>query len=81
MTDARQGDMLGCQPQFQREITLMDMIAEVRRELAMRGRVYPGWVRKGMITQTQADRQMDLMAAILGTLEDLRKAGVVGGAE
>jgi hypothetical protein len=32
-----------------------------RRELAMRERVYPKWVAKGIYTQAKADKEMEMM--------------------
>lgn len=34
------------------------------REVAMRRRVYPGWVQQGRLTQDDADYQIAVMAAI-----------------
>lgn len=47
-------------------------IAEAAREVAMRERVYPGWVKAGKMTQHQADRRLGLMRAILKRLKDLK---------
>jgi hypothetical protein len=35
-------------------ISLADQIAEARRELALRTRLYPGWVKRGTLTEGQA---------------------------
>jgi len=48
-----------------RPITTEDKRAVLRREIAMRRRVYPGWVRAGRMTQAEADREMAVMTAIL----------------
>jgi hypothetical protein len=53
------------------DITLPDMIAEVKRELAMRERVYPGWIANGRLKQATADRDMRRMRAVLELLLDL----------
>lgn len=49
-------------------------IAEVRRELAMRRRVYPRWVSAGRMAQDEADKFIAAMEAVQGTLERLRDA-------
>lgn len=55
------------------EITIEDQIACVRREIAMRRRVYPRWVENGKMKQSQSDREIAVMEAVLTTLEYLRK--------
>lgn len=62
---------------LQPEITIIDMIQCVKRELGFRARCYPAWVRKKTMTQADADRQIDVMTAVLRELEDLQRAGVV----
>ncbi len=42
-----------------------DKIACLRRELAMRRRVYPRQVGRGQMTQAEADREIGLIEAIL----------------
>ena len=57
-------------------ITLDDMIAEVRRELAMRQNVYPQRRRNaGLALRNQIDRQYDVMEAILKHLQEERDNG------
>jgi hypothetical protein len=57
-------------------ITLDDMIAEVRRELAMRRNVYPQRQRNaGLALRNQIARQYDVMEAILNHLEEERDHG------
>jgi hypothetical protein len=53
--------------------TLAEQAAEVRREVALRERVYPLWVRKGDLSQHRADKQLAAMRAALKTLETLEK--------
>jgi hypothetical protein len=48
-------------------------IAEVKRELEQRERVYPRLISGGTLTQVRADRQMAAMRAVLATLEGLRR--------
>jgi hypothetical protein len=46
---------------MKRAYTRADVIAELRRELGVRRRVYPGWVRNGKHTQQMADERLELM--------------------
>ncbi len=45
-------------------ILVKDQIACVRRELALRKNVYPGFVKKGRMTQEAADREIAAMQAV-----------------
>lgn len=69
------------------KFSLDSQIAEVRREIDMRKRVYPGWVQGRRLSQGKADMQMDLMYSVLATLEWLKnneaavRAAVGGGDE
>lgn len=45
-------------------ITDKEKLEEVRREISLRRRFYPGWVVKQKLRQTEADRQIALMEAI-----------------
>ena len=49
-------------------ISLAEQIAEAQRELALRRRCYPGWVKAGKLTHEDAYRQLAAMAAIVQTL-------------
>lgn len=55
-------------PQTITTVTLEDMCKEAERELALRRRVYPGWVAAGRLKQAQADRQIAIMEAIAANL-------------
>jgi hypothetical protein len=58
-------------------ITLDDMIAELRRELRVRLKVYPKLVRDGRLTQTKAQRQVSMLEATIDKLEALpRDSGI-----
>jgi hypothetical protein len=50
-------------------ITHEQMLAELRRELAMRQRVYPSWVQQGKITQVAADHRIAVMASLIELVE------------
>jgi len=52
-------------------ITLTEQIAGAQRELALRRKVYPAWVRSGKLDQTTAHYRVDAMAAIVATLRRL----------
>lgn len=45
-------------------ITRNDMIAEIRREIAMRQRAYPRWVAAGKMSANKSRRQIAVMQAI-----------------
>jgi hypothetical protein len=47
---------------------LETQIAEAARELKMRETNYPAWVREGRLRPAEAERQLALQRAILGTL-------------
>ena len=52
-------------------ITLAEQIAEARRELALRRKLYPAWVKRGKLDMTTAYYQLQAMEAIVRTLEKL----------
>lgn len=59
---------------------LTDQIACVKREIAMRERVYPRWVAAGKMKQEKADAEIAAMRAVLATLNALlppEKTGAV----
>ena len=43
-------------------------IEELQRELSLRGTVYPGWVARGKLRQSEADEHMARLRAALDTL-------------
>jgi hypothetical protein len=49
-------------------VTLEEQIAEAQRELALRRRCYPAWVKAGKLTHDEASHQLAAMAAIVRTL-------------
>ena len=53
-------------------ITIDEQIAEVKRELGLRQKLYPRWIEKRTLKQENADRQMALMQSILDTLKQLK---------
>lgn len=50
-----------------------EQIKCVRREIAMRERVYPRWVKDGRMTQQKADSELRLMKQVLATLETVAR--------
>lgn len=58
-----------------KDVTLSDMIACARREIAQRERVYSRWVEAGRMTAMQAQRETRRMKAILRNLEAQETAG------
>jgi hypothetical protein len=52
-------------------IDLRDQIKEVRREIVLRERVYPYWVRRGHLKEGQAAYGLAVMREVLKTLERL----------
>ena len=52
-------------------ITLVEQIAEAQRELALRKRCYPQWVKSGKLDAGDAKWQTRVQEAILRTLMDL----------
>jgi hypothetical protein len=52
-------------------ITLTEQIAEAQRELALRRRLYPGWVKSGKLDASTASYQLQAQEAITRTLERL----------
>ena len=49
-------------------ITVADQIRCVRRELALRANVYPGFVKRGKMKQEEADREIAAMQAVHDSL-------------
>lgn len=55
-------------------ITLADQIRCVQREIAMRERVYPKWVKDGRMPSTKAADELAAMKAVRATLLELEQA-------
>ncbi len=56
---------------------LADQIACVKREIALRERLYPRWIVGGRLRRADAEREIATMKAVLETLADLQRCGVV----
>jgi hypothetical protein len=48
--------------------TIRELIEEAQRELMLRRRLYPKWVRAGRLKQSDASRRLELMEAIVARL-------------
>lgn len=55
-------------------VTFDEMIKCLRRELAMRQRVYPRWVQQAKMKQRDADRELAAMQAVHDTLTKMVEA-------
>lgn len=58
---------------LRKKYSLIAQIAEVKRELALRGGVYPGRVAAGKMRESEAEMHVDIMANVLDTLQWLEK--------
>jgi hypothetical protein len=52
-------------------ISLADQIKEAQRELALRKKLYPQWIKRGTLTEGQATYYLQAMEAIVQTLRQL----------
>lgn len=50
--------------------TTAELATELRREMAMRERLYPGWIAKGTMKPGQAARQIALLKAAIEKIEE-----------
>lgn len=55
-------------PNSESVVSLSDQIACVDREIRMREKVYPRWVKSHKLTQKTADLELGRMRAVLGSL-------------
>ncbi len=51
------------------EVTNDDKIKCLKREVAMRERVYPKWVQSGRMKQAEADKEIRVLKAVLHDYE------------
>lgn len=56
-------------------MTLEEQIRSVKRELALRARVYPSLIQKGKLTAETAEHEVAAMRAVLRTLEGFAQSG------
>lgn len=54
-------------------IPIETQVACVKREIAMRLKVYPRLVKSGKMTQAEVDQELAEMGAVLKTLEPMRE--------
>lgn len=55
-------------------VSIADQIAELERELSLRQRVYPEFVRAKRLSQRNADLQIARLQAAIDTLRSVRDA-------
>jgi len=58
---------------FVQQITIDEQLAEVKRELAMRNKVYPKWIESGSLPKQKADFQILVMEAVLISLQEIAR--------
>lgn len=51
-----------------RRITITSQIAEIEREITVRGRTYPGLIHKGKMRSAEAEECMERLRAVRDTL-------------
>jgi hypothetical protein len=56
-------------------VPIADQVAEVKREIGQRERVFPRWVAEGRLKPHLADRRLEAMRDVLGTLERVQAEG------
>ncbi len=56
-----------------KKVTMQDAIKEIRREIQMRERLYPGWITSGKLSKAVAERQLARMKFALEVLEGKQK--------
>lgn len=64
-------------PDAPQAFTIDDQIAAAEREVAMRKRVYPDWVKRQKISAEFAEFQVGAMEAIVVTLKRCKERGEV----
>lgn len=53
------------------KVSTQDAIAELKREMQMRTKLYPGWITKGTLKKEVADLQILRLQKAIDTLEGL----------
>lgn len=51
-------------------VSMTEQIKCVKREISMRERVYPRFIKSGKMTQEEAEREIAAMKAVLDTLNE-----------
>jgi len=54
------------------EVQIETQIAAVRREIALRRKLYPGWIENRRLSQKDADDEIAAMEAVHATLTDVQ---------
>jgi len=55
--------------------TLDEQVASLKRELALRVRIYPKWIAKGTMSQHKAEHEIDCVRDAITSLETFRNIG------
>ena len=76
--EKHQADFL--EEQLIKEVLLVDQIAEVEREIKMRRKAYPKWVKQRRMTAESATEGIRKMLAVKAALERLWR-NTAGGAQ
>jgi hypothetical protein len=63
---------MNCGPAIKPSVPLSEQIAAVKREIALRERVYPRFIADGKMPAAKAGRELSAMRAVLETLEGVR---------
>jgi len=58
---------------FVQQITIDEQINEVKREIAMKNKVYPKWIESGSLPIAKANFQILVMEAVLISLQETAK--------
>lgn len=58
---------------FVQQITIDEQINEVKREIAMRNKVYPKRIEAGSMPKSKADFQILVMEAVLISLQEIAR--------
>ncbi len=61
---------------FVKQVTIDEQIAEVKREIAMRNKVYPKWTEVGSLPKQKADFRILMMEAVLISLQEIAREKV-----
>ena len=59
------------------EVSLVEQIIFVEREIRMRRLVFPVWIREGRMTQENANWEIEVMSAVHETLQKLQAGSAV----
>lgn len=61
------------------DIPIDEQISEINRELNLRKRLYPQWIREAKIVNNLADDRIAILEAVLRTLEEVERKNAPQG--